>query len=151
MTITFSNGSDVSDCGQYEVGPGDQPVKIEEPVATEWERDLTDQAKASRTLTVSKIQCTWCSDLGVWKITDPWSTEYACTMHGTEWWPDLFPEPDTECMIEPERVSPVGVRTEPRRPWYPLVGHRSGLKANDLVTLASALFVLALEGGTAHV
>lgn len=38
----------------------------------------------------------------------------------------------------------------PRRPWYPLVGHRKGLYANDLVTLASALWVLALEGGTAH-
>lgn len=37
-----------------------------------------------------------------------------------------------------------------QRPWYPLVGHRDGLRANDLVTLASALFVLALEGGTAH-
>jgi hypothetical protein len=36
------------------------------------------------------------------------------------------------------------------RPWYPLVGHRSGLRANDLVSLASAFFVLALEGGTAH-
>lgn len=39
----------------------------------------------------------------------------------------------------------------PRRPWYPLVGHRRGLRSNDLVTLASALFVLAIEGGTAHV
>lgn len=37
-----------------------------------------------------------------------------------------------------------------RRPWYPLVGHRRGLRANDLTTLASALWVLALEDGTAH-
>ncbi len=42
-------------------------------------------------------------------------------------------------------------RTPVRRPWYPLVGHRRGLRANDLGTLASALWVLALEGGTAHV
>ena len=35
-------------------------------------------------------------------------------------------------------------------PWYPLVGHRPGLRMNDLSTLASAIFILALEGGTAH-
>jgi hypothetical protein len=37
-----------------------------------------------------------------------------------------------------------------RRPWYPLMGHRAGLRANDLNTLGSALWLLALEGGTAH-
>jgi hypothetical protein len=37
-----------------------------------------------------------------------------------------------------------------RRPWYPLVGHRDGLRRNDMITLASALFILALEGGTAY-
>ncbi len=36
------------------------------------------------------------------------------------------------------------------RPSYPLVGHRKGLRMNDLVTLASAIFILSLEGGTAH-
>lgn len=36
------------------------------------------------------------------------------------------------------------------RPWYPLVGHREGLRANDLVTLASAFWILGNEGGTAH-
>lgn len=46
--------------------------------------------------------------------------------------------------------APTTPRTTTRRPWYPLVGHRQGLRANDLVTLASALWVLALEGGTAH-
>lgn len=34
-----------------------------------------------------------------------------------------------------------------RRPWYPLVGHRQGLRANDLTTLASALWVECLERG----
>lgn len=38
----------------------------------------------------------------------------------------------------------------PRRPWYPLVGHREGLRRNDMITLHSALFILALEGGTVH-
>lgn len=33
------------------------------------------------------------------------------------------------------------------RPWYPLIGHREGLRMNDLVTLASALFVECLERG----
>lgn len=38
-------------------------------------------------------------------------------------------------------------RTITRLPWYPLVGHRSGLRANDLVTLASALWIECLERG----
>lgn len=33
-------------------------------------------------------------------------------------------------------------------PWYPLAGHREGLKANDLVTLHSAFVIIAMEGGT---
>lgn len=37
-----------------------------------------------------------------------------------------------------------------RRPWYPLVGHRQGLRRNDMTTLASALWILGNEGGTAH-
>jgi hypothetical protein len=49
----------------------------------------------------------------------------------------------------PTEHAPTG--TLPRRPWYPLVGHRRGLRSNDLVALASALWILALEGGTAHV
>lgn len=40
------------------------------------------------------------------------------------------------------------VRT--RRPWYPLVGHREGLRANDLITLASAFWIISQSGGTAH-
>lgn len=35
-------------------------------------------------------------------------------------------------------------------PWYPLVGHRDGLRANDLVTLASAFWIYALETGTLY-
>lgn len=46
--------------------------------------------------------------------------------------------------------APTTPRTTTRRPWYPLVGHRQGLRRNDLTTLASALWLLALEGGTAH-
>lgn len=37
-----------------------------------------------------------------------------------------------------------------RHPWYPLVGHRDGLRMNDLVSLASAFWILANDGGTAH-
>ncbi len=35
-------------------------------------------------------------------------------------------------------------------PWYPLAGHREGLRANDPVTLHSAFLILAHEGGTVH-
>lgn len=48
-----------------------------------------------------------------------------------------------------DQVGPIQPKITPR-PWYPLVGHREGLRSNDLVTLASALFILSLEGGTAH-
>lgn len=34
-----------------------------------------------------------------------------------------------------------------RLPWYPLVGHRIGLRSNDLTTLASAFWVECLERG----
>lgn len=37
-----------------------------------------------------------------------------------------------------------------RRPWYPLMAHRRPLRDNHLTALQSALWVLALEGGTAH-
>jgi hypothetical protein len=49
--------------------------------------------------------------------------------------------------------TPVRIKVSTRReryPWYPLYGHRSGLRANDPVSLASAFWIMALEGGTAH-
>ena len=36
-------------------------------------------------------------------------------------------------------------------PWYPIMGHREGLRMNDLVTLHSAFVILGYHGGTAHV
>lgn len=48
-----------------------------------------------------------------------------------------------------EQVSCPGTKI-PQRPWYPLVGHRVGLAANSPVALASAFWILANEGGTAH-
>ena len=142
------------------------------PVAVaKWEQELIDSAKASRTLTVAKIQCAWCCDQAKWKITDQWSTEYACTAHGAEWWPELFPVEFTStcltcktvkiiegpwnetfayCADCAARVSPVGVKATFKYPWYPLMAHRDGLRRNDPGTLASALFIVSLEGGTAH-
>ena len=38
----------------------------------------------------------------------------------------------------------------PRQTGYPVVGHRAGLRANDLVTLASAFWIISLHGGTAQ-
>lgn len=109
-------------------------------------------ALAKREVQLEKIECEWCWRPAAWKITDPFSIDYACTAHGTEWFPELFPESDTapiECIVR-DACSPVGTVQDVQRPWYPLVGHREGLRANDLVSLASALFILALEGGTAH-
>ena len=111
-----------------------------------------------REIQLAKIECDWCYGTpAAWKITDPHSLDgyaNACTAHGTEWYPHLFPESDLtpiETIIAsiPDR-NPVG--TDPdmiKRPYYPLMGHREGLRANDLVTLASAFWILALEGGTA--
>ena len=129
-----------------------------------------------RKVNTSKIECSWCYGVPAqWKITDQlgW-TDYVCTVHGSEWFPSAFPESDTtkiECIVGEinSRVSLVKIADHDghapewiladRRvnakglhkwPWYPIVGHREGLRANDPVTLASALFILALEGGTAH-
>lgn len=35
-------------------------------------------------------------------------------------------------------------------PLRPLCTHRDGLRRNDLITLASALFIISLHGGTGH-
>src|SRR3546814_4770083 len=43
-----------------------------------------------------------------------------------------------------------GANVQTRLPRYPLMGHREGLRMNDMITLASALWVLALHSGTAH-
>ena len=126
-----------------------------------------------RKVNTSKIECSWCYGVPAqWTITDElgW-TDYVCTVHGSEWFPSAFPESEiipVECIVAEitGRVSlvkigdhdghvPEWIMAKRRlsgtpRPWYPLVGHREGLRANDPVSLASALFVLALEGGTAH-
>ena len=42
-------------------------------------------------------------------------------------------------------------RTDRRRsPWYPLDGHREGLRMNDLFTLQSAFSILGYVGATAY-
>lgn len=43
-----------------------------------------------------------------------------------------------------------GVNVATPRPLYPLVGHRAGLRANDLVSLASALWIEANERGASE-
>jgi hypothetical protein len=53
------------------------------------------------------------------------------------------------------RTNPVGTPdmvADPdcRYPSRPLVGLREGLRANDPITLASAFWILANEGGTVH-
>jgi len=109
----------------------------------------------TRSVNVSKIDCDWCAEPATWKINTEFALnghQNACTAHGTEWFPKLFPESDTtpiEKIIE-SAISPVGVVQDTPRPWYPLMSHRNGLRANDLVSLASALWILALEGGTAR-
>lgn len=112
----------------------------------------------TRSVQFGKIQCGWCVNPGVWKITDQFGlTEYACTVHGTEWFPEVFPESDTTdlCKIVwpygEGRPNPVGVDTPDNPvPWYPLMSHRQGLRMNDPGSLASAFIILALEGRTAH-
>lgn len=46
-----------------------------------------------RAIQLAKITCNWCSDPAAWAIVDELSTtEYACSDHGQEWYPDLFPQ-----------------------------------------------------------
>lgn len=45
-----------------------------------------------RAIQLDKIQCSWCSESAAWMIRDDLSgDELACTEHGQEWFPDLFP------------------------------------------------------------
>lgn len=81
-TPHFTEGSDVSDCGQWEVGPADHPIRRQAPV------------------TLAK---------------------------------------DMDVAPAPRRLPPVGAV---------LADHRPGLRRNDLTALHSALWVLALRGGT---
>lgn len=108
----------------------------------------------SRETNRTNTPCSWCysEESAPWVVNDGFGPEYVCTVHGTEWFPGAFPESDTapiECIVR-DMCSPVGHVVDTPRPWYPLVGHRDGLRANDLVSLASAFWILALEGGTAH-
>lgn len=135
----------------------------------------TGYGETREAMAPSKIQCDWCSDMATSKINEPCSLDgvaYACTVHGTEWYPHLFPESDVTPIETIIASIPVGVSLDKitddgliaaradwilaKRhamtavPWYPLVGHREGLRRNDLVTLASAFTVISYHGGTAH-
>lgn len=113
-----------------------------------------------RSLTLGKV-CDWCyaDAVGpVSKITDEFGlSSLACNMHGTEWFPEIYPESDTTDLVNivwpygEGRPNPVGVDTpDSPVPWYPLMSHRQGLRMNDPGSLASAFIILALEGRTAH-
>jgi hypothetical protein len=128
----------------------------------------------TRTVNLRKTQCAWCCQPAQWEVADDFGADQACTLHGTEWFPAQFPESDPtpiEAIVEaiPDPVSLVktyvqhhnrtvsefGLSYRRRRsvqpaPWYPLEGHRKGLRMNDPVTLFSAFMILAIEGRTAH-
>ena len=56
-----------------------------------------------------------------------------------------------DCPVHPWAALRVDSRSGQSYPArYPLVGHRQGLRANDLITLASAFAIIANHGGTAH-
>lgn len=139
----------------------------------------TTTTTGTRTPAPEGSDCPWCYATGtaVWTVDDGYGAEPVCTLHGTEWFPALFPESDTtpiECIVAEIRsrvsldkpsysttydhfaTTPSESRLAARRlahqvaPYYPLMGHRPGLRANDLMTLASAFMILANEGGTAH-
>jgi diacylglycerol kinase family enzyme len=49
----------------------------------------------TRHVQLDKIPCSWCHLPAAWKITDEsmiTDGEYACTDHGQEWFPALFPQ-----------------------------------------------------------
>lgn len=49
----------------------------------------------TREVQLAKVQCDWCNDPATWKINDDCALDghqNACTGHGEEWYPDLFPQ-----------------------------------------------------------
>lgn len=68
-------------------------------------------------------------------------------MNGTGTEHVTTPTPLTLDKITDYDPTPAPTPRGTRLPWYPLVGHRSGLRRNDLTTLASALWLEALERG----
>ena len=76
-------------------------VEIVEPAPSEWQFE--------RSVNLSKITCNWCYGVAApWVITDMfgWS-DYACTSHGTEWFPSVFPESDPASIEEIVALIPV--------------------------------------------
>lgn len=56
-----------------------------------------------------------------------------------------------DCPVHPWASTRVPSRSGQSYPsHYPLVGHRMGLRANDMISLASAFAVIANHGGTAY-
>lgn len=56
---------------------------------------IVDQPE--RFVQFNKIQCSWCHEPATWKILDGYYDKpaIACTDHGAEWYPDLFPQVST--------------------------------------------------------
>lgn len=52
---------------------------------------IVDQPR--REIQIDKIQCSWCHNPATWKIVDDYYDKpaIACTDHGQEWFPELFP------------------------------------------------------------
>lgn len=106
-----------------------------------------------RQVSLAKITCSWCYESATWEITDEFDwPEYTCTMHGQEWFPQAFAKVSLVKTADHDgHVSETTMvkrrQSKTLRPWYPLIGHREGLRANDLISLASAFFIDCLEGG----
>jgi len=102
----------------------------------------------SREINPAKVACDWCQESATWKIVEPCSLDgynNACTAHGREWYPHLFPQGVTlNKTTTGYTMDPLTVRARQGRsilPRYPLMSHRDGLRRNDLVTLASAFWI----------
>jgi hypothetical protein len=91
--------SDHFDTSAYESTTNDPCTYCPSVEATqddeEWINALSTLAVTPprRAIQLAKITCNWCSDPAAWAIVDELSTtEYACSDHGQEWYPDLFPQ-----------------------------------------------------------
>ncbi len=123
----------------------------------------------TRKINITKVECAWCESPATLTVSDQFGTDPSCRQHADQYFPPALAATPVEHIpgvtlakitdtpdltLSPEVAETdlriVRARKHGRSPSYPLYGHREGLRVNDMISLHSALVILAMNGGTAH-